>query len=140
MRWLLLAAVLAAGCGGGGAAAGEDLIGHVRVFQEGLRWRRYDQAADHVPAPVRARFLDAHDELDRELRIDDYEIVRVTLAGKTEATVRVRYTWHLESVGRVHETTVDERWRRQGKVWRIVSADHRHGEPLPPGTLALTAP
>jgi len=30
----------------------------VREFQEGLRWRNYDQAADHVHAAARVRFLE----------------------------------------------------------------------------------
>ena len=122
-------------CSGGAQVRDQELMTDVRSFQEGLRWRKYDQAADHVPAPSRVRFLDAHDELDGDLRIDDYEVLRVTLSGEREATVRVRYTWHLDSVGRVHESIYDQRWRREGKgrsaIWRVVATEPRSGEPLP---------
>lgn len=138
MKALLLSLVLVTACGAAsGRSRGEDLTTDLRTFHEGLRWRRYDDAADHVPAALRSRFLDAHETLDDDLRIDDYEVVRVTWNGKSEATVRVRCTWHLDSVGSVHETTVDQSWERQGKTWRIVAAAHHKGETLPPDTLTV---
>jgi hypothetical protein len=137
-RAVLLLATLLGACSAGARAANDDLLLDVREFQEGLRWRRYDQAAERVPAARRERFLDAHEELDGDLRIDEYEIERVTLGGAArQAVVRVRYTWHLETVGRVHESLVDETWERQGKVWRIIGATHRRGEPLPPEALPV---
>jgi hypothetical protein len=105
--------------------AQESLIDDVRAFQEGLRWRKYDLAADYVPARVRERFLDAREEVDADLRIDDYEVERVKLADGDRAEVRVRYTWHLDSVGMVHVAVVDEDWERQGKVWRILASEQR---------------
>lgn len=134
----LAALLVIASCAQSGAKKTEDLVGDVRDFQEGLRWRNYDQAADHVVAPQRARFLDAHDDIDADLRIDDYEVMRVTVTGEhTEALVRVKYTWHRDSVGTVYETIVDQKWERQGKVWRIIGAEHRQGETLPPETLPV---
>jgi len=130
MRRALCLLALAA-CASTGQKSDKELMTDVREFQEGLRWRNYDQAADHVHAAARVRFLDAHDELDGDLRIDDYEVMRVTLTGEFEATVRVKYTWHLDSVGRVHESTYDQDWHRQGKVWRVVATRQKSGEPLP---------
>ena len=104
----------------------------VRAFQEGLRWRKYDMAADYVPARERERFLDAHDDVDTDLRIDDYEVMRVKLEdSQSKAQVRVKYTWHLDSVGSVHDTVVEESWEKQGKIWRIVGSEHRRGEEMP---------
>jgi len=110
----------------------EDLMTDVRTFQEGLRWRKYEMAADYVPARAREKFLEAHDEIDADLRIDDYELERVKLEeSKTAALVRVRYTWHLDSVGTVHDTVIEERWEQQGKVWRVVASEHKRGEEMP---------
>ncbi len=134
MRLLWACAVLLAACGAG-QKRGEDLLTDVRTFQEGLRWRRYDDAAERIPPASRARFLDAHDELDTDLRIDDYEVLRVTTEGEQKARIRVRYTWHLDSVGSVHDTTIDESWERQGKTWRIVGWEQRTGVPMPASTL-----
>ena len=74
MRALFLVGLVACSSG---AARGADLLNDVRTFQEGLRWRKYEMAADYVPAAVRERFLTAHEELDEDLRIDDYELQRV---------------------------------------------------------------
>lgn len=138
MRAAALAVLLAA-CSTSSRAAQEDLMMGARELQEGLRWRNYDHAALRIPQAERMKFLDAHEALDDDLRIDEYEIERVTMAeDKDHATVRVRYKWHLEKVGLVHDTLVDQAWERQGKVWRITSSTHRRGEDLPP--LALPAP
>ena len=136
----LLALLLVAACSQSGAKKTEDLVADVKDFQEGLRWRDYDQAANHLQAEQRTRFLDAHDDLDSDLRIDDYEVMRVHLTDqRTAATVRVKYTWHRDSVGTVHETIVDQRWELQGKVWRITGSEHKQGEELPPETLPVEA-
>jgi hypothetical protein len=129
IRVLALGALL--GCAGM-AKPTEDLMYDLRAFQDGLRWRKYEQAAQYVPPAARDRFLDAHDEVDADLRIDDYELERVKLdEGQLRALVRVKYTWHLDSVGAVHDTVVDERWEKEGKAWRIVASEHRRGEPMP---------
>jgi len=139
MRGLWICLVLA-GCAASASKRTEDLVSDARAFQEGLRWRRYEEAAQLVPASVRAAFLDAHEEIDDDLRIDDYEIERVTLAADAlHATVRVRFTWHLDSVGTVHETLLDELWERQGKIWRILGTEHRRGPALPPDALPAAA-
>jgi hypothetical protein len=125
--WLLTLVACSAGM-----KSSEDLMTDVRTFQEGLRWRKYDMAADYVPAPAREKFLEAHDDIDGDLRIDDYEVVRVKVEeGRERALVRVKYTWHLDSVGAVHDTVVEQSWERQGKVWRILASAHKHGEEMP---------
>jgi hypothetical protein len=129
MRWLAVLWLVACG---NTMNRTEDLMTDVRTFQEGIRWRKYEMAADYVPAAARERFLEAQDVIDKDLRIDDYELERVKLeSGQTAARVRVKYTWHLDSVGTVHDTVVEERWERQGKVWRVVASEHKRGEEMP---------
>jgi hypothetical protein len=128
----LVALVLLACACGGGQKQNEDLINNIRAYQEGLRWRRYEQAADYVAPDERSQFLDRRDEIDKDLRIDDYEVVRVTLAeGHEEALVQIRFTWHLDNVGTVHETVVEEKWKKEKPVWRIVDTKHKRGEEMP---------
>jgi hypothetical protein len=128
--WLLFLLAFP-GCGGA-QKANEDLVNDIRAFQEGLRWRRYEAAAEHIPPALRERFLDQHEEVDADLRIDDYDIQRVHVTDEhTRALVTVKFTWHLDSVGRVHDTVLEESWERQGKIWRIVSAWKRHGADMP---------
>ena len=124
-----LVCLLLLGCGVG-MGKNEDLMFDVRTFQEGLRWRKYDMAANHVPAAAREQFLEAHEDVDEDLRIDDYELEQVKITDEG-ATIRVKYTWHLDSVGTVHDTVCEQRWERQGKVWRIIGNARKRGEEMP---------
>src|SRR5262245_26377946 len=117
MRALFLVSLVACSSS---SARGADLMNDVRTFQEGIRWQKHEMSADYVPAAPRERFRDAHEEIDKDLRIDDYEIQRVKAeASGNDAYVRMKYTWHLDSVGTVHETTTEQHWELQGKIWRI---------------------
>jgi hypothetical protein len=131
MRFLAVVLVVAA-CAGSAQERNEALTDDVRSFQDGVRWKRYEEAAAFVPPDRREKFLDDRDEIDHDLRIDDFEVERVKVgSGASEAIVQVRFTWHLDSVGAVHETVVDERWKKAGKSWHIVSAEHKRGEKMP---------
>ncbi len=133
MRALVLVGLIACSSS---ASRSADLLNDVRTFQEGLRWRKYEMAADYVPAAVRERFLTAHEEIDEDLRIDDYELQRVKVESSgNDAYVRVKYTWHRESVGTVHETVTEQHWELEGKIWRIVGNEHQRGERLPPSVV-----
>ena len=102
---------LLVGCGGT-AKDSDDLIDEVRGYQEGLRWRRWEDAAARVPPGEREAFLDQRESLEEELSIDDYEITRVKMKSggksvKEGAVVLVKYTWHVDSVGVVYDTVVE---------------------------------
>jgi hypothetical protein len=131
MRKLFWVVVCLASCGGA-QKQNEDLLEHVRQFQEGIRWRKYDIAAEYLPARARERFIDTHDEIDKDLRIDDYELERVKVTDEhTRALVQVKFTWHLESRGIVHDTVLEESWERHGKIWRVIASRHKHGAQMP---------
>ena len=127
--WLLCAVTWAA-CAGGNSR-GDRLMNDLRAFHEGIRWRRYDQAADFVPLPARDRFMAGREALDDDLRVADYEIERVKWRGDRDVTVQVRYTWHLDSRGVVHETVVEESWFKAGKGWILQGEERKRGEPMP---------
>jgi hypothetical protein len=126
-----LALLLLVGCAGQQKAT-DDLMEHVRGYQEGLRWRRWDEAAVHIEPDKREIFLDEHDQLDDELLIDDYEIERVKMErGRKAAKVLIRYSWHLDSVGLVNESLVEQMWHQRGKLWLVVAERMKHGKRLP---------
>jgi hypothetical protein len=130
MRFALFALALVA-CGGTQKPA-ENLMDDVRGYHEGLRWQRYEDAAARLPTAARERFLDAREELDEELKIDDYEITRVKL-GRSEkkAVVQVKVVWHLDSVGVVHDTVIEQQWESRRRMWFLVSEKVKRGEPMP---------
>jgi hypothetical protein len=95
----------------------EDLLDTSLQYQEGLRWGRYEDSAAHVPPAAREDF---------------YEVIRVKIAkGKDGAQIQVKYTWHLDSVGVVHETVVEQTWEQAGRTWLITEEVWKRGEKMP---------
>jgi hypothetical protein len=127
-RIVVLLAVLAA-CPGSRQPS-EDVLFAARTYAEGVRWRRYEDAAAHLRPAERERFLDLREKLDKDLRIDDYEVTRVKTGGEA-ATIQVVYTWHLDSVGTVRETTVEQRWVRERAGWIMIEERERRGDDMP---------
>lgn len=113
------------------APKSEGLMEAVRTYNEGVRWERFTAAAAAVPARERDAFLDEREELAEDLRISDYEVVRVKDKGPDTADVQVKVTWYQDSVGTVRETWARQRWERQGKAWRITGERHVRGDDMP---------
>ena len=131
MRALVGVCLLLAACGGTKKQT-ENLLETSMRFQEGLRWARFEDAAAHVPPEEREAFLDEHDELGEDLRIDDYEVIRVHFKDSHDvAMVQVKYTWHLDGEGIVKETVTDQRWELHGKVWWMSKELHKRGDDMP---------
>lgn len=128
MAIFAMAAVACAACGA--TPKGETLMEAVRTYNEGVRWERFAAAASRVPARERETFLDEREELAEDLRITDYEVVRVKDKGDV-ADVQVKLTWYKDSEGTVHETWAKQAWERQGKAWRIVGEARVRGADMP---------
>ena len=131
MNRLLLASLVCLGCAAS-PKDGEDLLGEVRLYSEGIRWKKYQDAAARIPPGEREAFLDQHEALEDELHIDDYEIGRVKIrTGKDGALVQVKYTWHLDSVGVVYDTVVEQVWEKRGVRWFRLAESRKRGERMP---------
>lgn len=136
---LLVISVALAACSPKARGHEDDLLSDVRGYQEGLRWRRLEDAAARVPPADREQFLDRLERLEGELFIDDYEITRVKLApGGEKATVQVKLTWHLDSVGVVYESVLESTWQKLGKGWLRTAETLMRGEAVPGVAVAHT--
>jgi hypothetical protein len=102
----------------------------VRTYNDGMRWSRFAAAASAVPARQRDAFLDEREELAEDLRITDYEVVRVKDTGDA-ANVHIKLTWYMDSEGTVRETWAAQSWERHGKAWRIVDERRVRGYEMP---------
>lgn len=104
----------------------------VRSYNDGVRWQRFNLAAAHVAASSRDDFLDRRDQLSEDLRISDYEIIRVRYDdAQHQARVHIKFTWHLDSRGVVHTTHVVQSWQHSKKTWILAGEKHLRGEPMP---------
>lgn len=130
MKRLVLAMIIASGC----SAAQKDtetLSESIRVFNEGVRWQRYSVAATAIPPKERARFVDEMDERANDLKITDYEVVKVDASGAKAAKVQVKLSWYLDREGTLHETHALQSWERHGKEWWMVDAVRLRGAEMP---------
>lgn len=110
----------------------EPLADSVRAYNEGVRWLRFDEAATRLPADRRDDFLDQRDQLHEDLRISDYEIIRVRHDPKgRRARVQIKYTWYLDSRGKVHETHAVQTWHQGKEIWILRGERFLRGEPMP---------
>jgi hypothetical protein len=129
MKRLILLLALAA-CGGVQQRA-DDLMDSVRGYNEGVRWNRYETAAAAVPPKERDQFIEEREDLEKELHISDYDVVRVGGAPNRTAHIEVKYTWFKDSEGIVRETRAIQTWERHGKAWMIVDERRTHGPEMP---------
>lgn len=121
--------VLLAGCAS--AKTGDTLADSVRVYNDGVRWERFGVAAKHVPPPQRSMFVDEADERAEDLKITDYEVVRVDAKDDREATVRIKLSWYRESEGTLRETQAVQTWEKHGKTWWMVDETRLKGHEMP---------
>ena len=122
---------LAAGCGAAQVRPENDLSESVRQFNDGVRWERFAVAASSLPPAQRSQFVDEMDERASDLKITDYEVVRVDPHGSREAQVHIKLSWYKSSEGTVRETHALQTWELHGKVWWMVDETRMRGAEMP---------
>jgi len=130
MRAVLIT-VLMLGCGAPQIRSQHDLSESVRSFNDGVRWERFAVAASSLPPRERAQFVDEMDERATDLKITDYDVVKVDPHGEREARVQIKMTWYKASEGTVHETHAIQTWERHGDAWLMVDESRLRGDEMP---------
>src|SRR5258706_16208051 len=105
----------------------ETLPESVRSYNDGVRWGRFEVAAVHIPAKQRSQFVDDEDARAKDLKITDYDVIRVAYRGDREAQVQVKLEWYRTSDGTVHETHAVQTWERHDKDWLLVDESRLRG-------------
>lgn len=130
MRAGLFAVIVLAACGARGGST-ETLTDSIRSFNEGVRWERFAVAASRIPPRERSQFVEEMDERAEDLKITDYEIVKVDARGSRAARVQVKLSWYRTSEGTLRETHAVQTWERQGKAWMMVAEARARGAEMP---------
>jgi hypothetical protein len=125
-----LITILLFGCGAAMPHNEPDLSESVRIFNDGVRWERFAVAASAIPPRERSQFVDDMDQRASDLKITDYEVVRVDPRGDG-AKVQVKLSWYKSSEGTVHETHAVQTWERHGKSWWMVDEIRLRGAQMP---------
>lgn len=130
--WFVMLAACAA------PKSGDTLAESVRAYNDGVRWERFAVAANHVPPAERSMFVDEADDRAHDLKITDYEVVRVDNKSDKLASVQVKLSWYLDSEGILRETQAEQTWERHGKTWWMVDETRLKGYEMPGLMEALT--
>jgi len=130
MKWTVIPFVLLAACRGPQQNT-ETLAESIRSFNEGIRWQRFEHAAVSIPPRERSKFVELMDERADDLKITDYEIVRVDRRGDKEAQVHLKISWYMDNEGTLHETHAMQTWQRKGKQWLMVDQSRYRGDEMP---------
>ena len=132
MRATLLLVVVALGACGAPQIRGEnDLSESIRQFNDGVRWERFSAAASSLPPPQRSQFVDDMDQRASDLKITDYEVLRVDPHGPQEARVQIKLSWYKASEGTLRETHAMQTWELHGKNWWMVDETRLRGAEMP---------
>jgi len=130
MKLVIPLFVVAAACAGNQQTT-ETLAESIRSFNEGIRWQRYEVAATSIPPKERSRFVEDMDERAENLKITDYEIVRVDRTRDKEAKVHIKVSWYMDNEGTLKETHAMQVWQRRGKAWLMVDQTRYRGDEMP---------
>lgn len=120
------------------AKQGDTLADSVRQYNDGVRWERFAVAAVHVPPKERSTFVDEADERAHDLKITDYEVLKIAPKSDREASVQIKVSWYRESEGLLRETQALQSWEKHGKTWWMVDEQHVKGQEMPGLQEALT--
>jgi hypothetical protein len=131
MKYVPILVIALAACGQSAATQKETLADSIRSYNDGVRWGRFTSAAALIPEKERSRFSDEMDQRANDVKITDYEIVKVDAKGDKEAKVQVKVSWYKETEGTLHETHSMQTWERKGKLWLMVDESRLRGTEMP---------
>jgi hypothetical protein len=109
----------------------ESLTDTVRAFNENVRWERFDRAAARLPPKERAARVDEWDERAKDVKITEWELVKIDPRGDRAARAQIKLSWYRESEQILKQTQEVQTWERHGKVWLLVDESHLRGAELP---------
>jgi hypothetical protein len=124
--------VLLGGVACGVAEGPREKLKHTAfMFNEGLRWGRYQEVLPRVDPAIRDHFMDLHRDWGTDVRLSSVEPVQYVISeDDTKASVTVQFTWYRidEMVERVTQTV--QYWERRDGEWLLIAEEHVAGDPF----------
>jgi hypothetical protein len=104
----------------------EGLREAVTIFNDAIRWRDYQQALVWVPPQQRDVFWKQTDAVQDNLRIVDYQILRLDFSERTTiGSTDLRYRYYSLTNPRIESVTLHQKWRwdEVNHQWLVVQSD-----------------
>jgi hypothetical protein len=129
MARLLGCAALLAWTLGACATAGErdpmtQLQRAVDGYNEAFRWKNFERASAWLAPDRRAGFVSAHEDDEKSLHVDEYQVLSVDTPAEGEAEVTVRVTFTLLPDVTVQTRKLKQRWRKLDAGWMLEREEH----------------
>jgi hypothetical protein len=110
----------------------ETLVREARMFNDDLRWARYEQLHLSLPPGEADLLASRAAAIGDDLVIGDYEVTSINFAtGSEAATVMVKFDWYSKRMGIVHSSTVEQKWELQDGRWIMSKQRRVRGERFP---------
>ena len=132
LRWLgpLALFALVQGCIFNNISTEETLRDAVVGLNDEVRWDRMDLATQRVAPTYRTAFGLTHHDWHEGMQIADSEIIHVQLGEDQEdASAFVKIRWYDLRTMLVAETTLEQKWKKVGRNFVLVSEEVRAGDP-----------
>jgi hypothetical protein len=125
--------LLASGCMMGATQQREEnLVRTARMFNDDLRWARFEQMTGSMPADEARAFTSRVELVRDELVIADFEVTSINFAqGSEKATVMVKLEWYTKREPTVRNTTIEEKWEFRPGGWMMVKQRRTRGDRFP---------
>lgn len=125
----LLALLLCAACGAEGP---KDKLRHAAfLFNDGLRWGRYQEVLPRVDPEARDHFMEVHAEWGDKVQISDVEPVQYVFSEDGDrADVTVQFTWYRIDELVVRTTRTTQHWEQRDGEWIMIGEEHVAGTPF----------
>ena len=104
----------------------ELLYQSVSEFNNGLRWKKWEDAGAFMPPGLRVAFLQSleKEKADDRLNITDFEVKEVLLDDEAKhAVVRVRLAWYFNDSGIEKKSLIIQKWERIEDKWAMMAME-----------------
>jgi len=125
-------ALVSVGCAASADSLGKTLAFASFEFNDGVRWRKYQQVSKRLSPVIRDAYLDHAERADEKINVSEINLLRTKIDVKRKAAVlRFRYIWHRTNRGLVRKTVVVEHWKQIKDVWFVIKILHASGKEFP---------
>ena len=114
----LSSALLVSACITPAQSRHDGLVRIAHEYNDGLRWRRYEQVTPHLLSEDVDVFMTRASHMADDFEMADHEITAIQFSeAETRAAVTVDFTWYNQRRSLVQRTVVAQDWRFQDGRW-----------------------
>jgi len=101
------------------------------LFNEGLRWNRYNEVLPRVDPAAQEHFSQMHEGWGENLRVESADIVQSVYDSKTKkADISVKFTWYRLTEMEVCTTVTVQHWEYTDAGWIMMAEEYKSGTPF----------